>query len=62
LFERERRLLSILPRCAHEAVQHVLHEAVGDRRAQVGTVASIQTFGDYLSLGRRTSIRTCTRS
>ena len=40
LFERARGLLSILPRCAHEAVQRVLREAVGDRRAQVGTVAS----------------------
>ena len=47
LFERERRLLSILPRCAHEAVQRVLREAVDDRKAQVGTVASIQTFGSY---------------
>ncbi len=47
LFERERRLLSILPRCAHRAIQRLLCEAVDDPRAQVGTIASIQTFGSY---------------
>ena len=47
LFERERRLLAILPRCAHRAVQTLLREVVDDPRAQVGTVASIQTFGSF---------------
>ena len=47
LFERERRLLSILPRCAHASIQALLREAVDDRHARVGTVASIQTFGSY---------------
>ena len=47
LFERERRLLSILTRCAHTCVQTLLREAVDDPRAVVGTVASIQTFGSF---------------
>ena len=47
MFERERRLLSILPRCAHASIQALLSEAVDDRHACVGTVASIQTFGSY---------------
>ena len=47
LFERERRLLSILPRCVHASIQALLREAVDDRHARVGTVASIQTFGSY---------------
>ena len=47
LFERERRLLSILPRCARASIQALLREAVDDRHARVGTVASIQTFGSY---------------
>ena len=47
MFERERRLLSILTRCAHRSIQALLREGVDDRRAQVGTIASIQTFGSY---------------
>jgi hypothetical protein len=47
LFERERRLLSILPRCARASIEALLREAVDDRHARVGTVASIQTFGSY---------------
>jgi len=47
LFERERRLLAILSRCAHRSVQTLLREVVDDPRAQVGTVASLQTFGSF---------------
>ena len=47
LFERDRRLLSLLTRCAHECIQTILREAVDDRCARVGTVASIQTFGSF---------------
>jgi len=47
LFERDRRLLSSLTRCAHECIQTILREAVDDRCARVGTVASIQTFGSF---------------
>ena len=61
LFERERRLLSILTRCAHRSTETLLREVVDDPKARIGTVASIQTFGDYPSFGPRTSIRTCTR-
>jgi hypothetical protein len=47
LFERERKLLTILPRSAHAAVQTMLREVVGDRDVRVGTIASIQTFGSF---------------
>jgi hypothetical protein len=47
LFERERRLLSVLPRCADASIEALLREAVDDRHARIGTVASIQTFGSY---------------
>ena len=60
LFERERRLLSILPRCAHRSTEALLREVVDDPKARIGTIASIQTFGDYPSFGPRTSIPTCT--
>ena len=47
LFERERKLLKILARSAHRAMETMLREAVGNRRVRVGTVASIQTFGSF---------------
>jgi hypothetical protein len=47
LFERERKLLKILPRCTHRAVEVMLREVVGRRDVRVGTVASIQTFGSF---------------
>ena len=47
LFERERRLLSILTRCAHRSTEVMLREVVDDPRARIGTIASIQTFGSY---------------
>ena len=47
LFERERRLLSILIQSAHHCVQEILRHDTGDARAVVGTVASLQTFGGW---------------
>jgi hypothetical protein len=47
LFERERRLLSILTRCAHRSTETLLREVVDDPKARIGTIASIQTFGSY---------------
>ena len=47
LFERERRLLSILTQSAHHCVQEILRHDTGDARAVVGTVASLQTFGSW---------------
>ena len=43
----KRKLLKILPRCAHRAVEVMLREVVGRRDVRVGTVASIQTFGSF---------------
>jgi len=47
LFQRERRLLGLLPRCAYEAVRRAFAAYLEDRRAIPGFVASIQTFGSY---------------
>jgi hypothetical protein len=47
LFERERRLLSILTRSAHRSTEALLREVVDDPKARIGTIASIQTFGSY---------------
>ncbi|MDA1195326.1 MAG: transposase [Planctomycetota bacterium] len=47
LFERDRRLLSILSRAAYDALRTALQGALGRRDALPGTVASIQTFGSY---------------
>ena len=49
LFERERRLLSILTQSAHHCVQEILRHDTGDARAVVGTVASLQTFGGWFA-------------
>ena len=47
LFERERRLLSLLSRCAYESVRRTWATGFGERGAVPGMVASIQTFGSY---------------
>ena len=47
LFERERRLLGLLSRCAYESVRRVWVTGFGDEGAVPGMVASIQTFGSY---------------
>jgi len=47
IFQRERRLLSILSRCAHAGVQRAVRTYFGDRHLSVGTVAALQTFGSY---------------
>ncbi len=47
LFARERRLLSLLSRCAHECVQRAARAYLEDRRRSLGTIAALQTFGSY---------------
>jgi hypothetical protein len=47
LFERDRRLLSLLSRAAYEAVRRGLQEVLGRRDALPGMAASIQTFGSF---------------
>ena len=47
LFQRERRLLGLLSRCAYQAVRRAFATYLDDRRASPGFVASIQTFGSY---------------
>jgi hypothetical protein len=47
LFERERRLLSLLSRCAHDCVQRAARAYFDDPSLSVGTVAALQTFGSY---------------
>ena len=47
LFERDRRLLSLLSQAAWQALRACLQEAVGRRDALPGAVASIQTFGSF---------------
>ena len=47
LFERERRLLSLLSRCAYESVRRTWATGFGVRGAVPGMMASIQTFGSY---------------
>jgi len=49
LFERERKLLGLLPRCAFGAVRRLYQEHVSRRDAVPGMVASIQTFGSALN-------------
>jgi hypothetical protein len=49
LFERERRLLGILSRCAYESVRRTWGTGFGVRGARPGMVASIQTFGSYVN-------------
>ena len=47
LFQRERRLLSILTRSAYDAVRTTWATGFEDRRALPGMVISIQTFGSF---------------
>jgi len=47
LFERERRLLGILARSAHDATRGWMKQALELSRALPGMVSSIQTFGSY---------------
>jgi hypothetical protein len=47
LFVRERRLLSLLSRCAHDCVQRAARAHFDDPSLSVGTVAALQTFGSY---------------
>lgn len=47
LFERDRRLLGLLARCAYEAVRTCFQEILGPRDAVPGFVASLQTFGSF---------------
>ncbi len=47
LFERDRRLLSILCRSAYDALRFCLQAGLGRRDALPGVVASIQTFGSF---------------
>ena len=49
LFERERTLLGLLPRCAFRAVRLLYREHFGRPGARPGMVASIQTFGGALN-------------
>jgi hypothetical protein len=49
LFERERRLLGLLPRCAFEAVRRLYQAHLRRDDAPPGMVASIQTFGGALT-------------
>jgi hypothetical protein len=45
LFLRERRLLSILPRCAFETVKRCFKAVLGQEDGPPGMVAAIQCFG-----------------
>ena len=47
LFERDRRLLSLLSRSAYQAIRRGLQEMLGRRDALPGMAASIQTFGSF---------------
>ena len=47
LFERDRRLLGILARSAHDATRGWMKQALELSRALPGMVSSIQTFGSY---------------
>jgi hypothetical protein len=47
LFARERRLLGLLSRTAHDSVQQTMQAYFDHRDLSVGTVASLQTFGSY---------------
>ena len=47
LFQRERRLLGLLTRCAHACVQKMLRQVTDQPHAQVGMVNALQTFGSY---------------
>jgi hypothetical protein len=47
LFERDRRLLSLLSRSAYTATRRGLQELLGRRDALPGMAASIQTFGSF---------------
>ena len=47
LFERDRRLLGLLSRCAYEALRRTWACGFEDAGAVPGMVASIQTFGSY---------------
>ncbi len=49
LFERDRKLLGLLPRCAFGAVRLLYQEHFNRRDAVPGMVASIQTFGSALN-------------
>jgi len=49
LFQRDRRLLGLLARCAHRAVRLLYQESAGRRDALPGMVASLQTFGASLA-------------
>jgi hypothetical protein len=47
LFERERRLLGLLSRCAYETIRRTWSVGFGAPGARPGMVCSIQTFGSY---------------
>jgi hypothetical protein len=47
LFERDRRLLGILARSAHDATRGHFQKSIGLKRALPGMVSSIQTFGSF---------------
>ncbi len=50
LFERDRRLLGILARSAHDATRGHFQKSLGLKRALPGMVSSIQTFGSFANL------------
>lgn len=50
LFERDRRLLALLSRCAYETVRTCFQEVLGRTDAVPGFVASLQTFGSFFQL------------
>ena len=47
LFERERRLLGLLARSAHDATRGWMRQALGMSSGLAGMVSAIQTFGSY---------------
>lgn len=47
LFDRERRLLTLLSQCSYEAVRRTFTAIVGDHAVVPGFVSSIQTFGSF---------------
>lgn len=47
LFQRDRRLLGLLSRCAYDAVKRCLGELFGRKDLRPGAVLSLQTFGSF---------------
>jgi hypothetical protein len=60
LFERDRRLLGVLPRCAYEAVRRTYQAHFRRDDALPGMIASIQTRCWSRGAPTSTSTRTCT--